>query len=117
MRNLYDVNEFIENIPKNLIQKNNVNKKNITQLFARFLQKNNVYVNFKFNHYNYHKCKSDWASYPFPTDETELISDARSFISSAFVWHETTEGGRFWSKLNENWLIIINKVLIKNTYG
>ena len=119
MTNLCSVYEFIENIPKNLIQNNNINKKNITQLFICFLQKNNAYANFKFNHYNFRKRKTDWASYPFSTDEmneTELISNARGFISAAFVWGRTIEGQRFWSNLHENWLKIINMVLLKSTY-
>ena len=84
-------------------------KKDIIRVFAIFLKKKDVYEKYKDNFYTRRLSKS----YNF-RDVIEVknyffkYNEPNDFIESAFTWAYTKEGNTFWSKINDEWLKLLN---------
>lgn len=84
-------------------------KKDIIRAFAIFLKKKDVYEKYKDNFYTRRLSKN----YNF-RDVIEVKnyffkhSKPNCFIQSAFTWAYTKEGDTFWSKINDEWLELLN---------
>ena len=64
--------------------------------FLRFLKEHNAYVAF------WRNLKNDNATRRFDSNWLTKKSTYQAIIS-AFNWHQTPEGGWFWSNLHEQW--------------